>query len=225
MKLLLNNCLAVLNDIGRWFCSYSTEIFIQSGILIILLLIVDFLLRKRIRATFRYWIWMLVLLKLILPPAFSLPTGIGHWFGDYIPAHASVTKQVSNTIWSKPAGASAPQDSNVLGTNPQVHLSQTSPETAAPAISVNSSDSQPLTMQAVVFAFWLIGAAALSILPVQQIFRFRSVNLEYLKRIAVEYRRFKVVFLRTSHSNQMLIPMYRLRRLEHSQLKISGIKR
>ena len=174
MNLLLNNCLAVLNNIGRWFCNSGTNIFIQSGILIILLLIIDFLLRKRVRATFRYWIWMLVLLKLMLPPAFTLPTGIGRWFGDYIPAQTSISQQISNTARLKPAGASAPQDPSFSGENPQVHLSQASPEPAAPAIPV-ISDSQALTWQAVVFLIWFTGAAALSMLLIHRILFVRRL--------------------------------------------------
>ena len=174
MDLLQNNCWAVLNDIGGWFCNYCTDIFIQSGILIILLLIIDFLLRKRVRATFRYWIWMLVLLKLMLPPAFSLPTGIGHWFGEYIPAQTSISKQFSDIIQLKHAGASAPQDSTLSAEIPQVHLSQANPEPAAPAFPV-ITDFQALTWQAVVFVIWFIGAAVLSVLLIHRILFVRRL--------------------------------------------------
>ena len=183
MNLLLSSCLAVLNDVGRWFCNYSTDIFIQSGILIILLLIIDFLLRRRVRTTFRYWIWMLVLLKLMLPPAFSLPTVIGHWFGGYIPAQISISKQVSNMVEPKPAGASAPQDPSFSGGIPQVRLSQANPEPAAPALPV-ISDSQTFTWQAVVFVIWFIGAAVLSALLIPRIlFVRRLINCKAISGI------------------------------------------
>ncbi len=183
MNLLLNNCLAVLNNIGRWFCNSGTNIFIQSGILIILLLIINFLLRKRVRATFRYWIWMLVLLKLMLPPAFSLPTGIGRWLGNYLPAQTSISKQVSNMARPKPAGASVPQDPSSSGEIPQVHLSQASPEPAAPAFPV-ISDFQALTWQAVVFVIWFIGAAVLSALLIPHIlFVRRLINCKAISGI------------------------------------------
>ena len=132
------------------------------------------LLLKRVRATFRYWIWMLVLLQLMLPPAFSLPTGIGHWFGDYIPAQTSISKQVSNIPQFKPAGASAPQDPSFSGENPQVHLSQASPEPAAPALPV-ISDLQTLTWQSFIFIIWLIGAAILTVLLIHRILFFRRL--------------------------------------------------
>ena len=174
MNQLLNNCSAVLNNISRLFCNYSTDIFIQSGILIILLLIIDFLLRKRVRATFRYWIWMLVLIKLILPPAFSLPTGIGRWFGDCLPTQTSLSKQASNIVLSKPAGASTPLDINRSAEIPQVHLSQDSPEPVAPASFV-ISNLQALTWQAAVFIIWFIGLAVFSVLLVHRILFVRRL--------------------------------------------------
>ena len=41
-------------------------------LLIIALLVLDFIIRKRVRAIFRYCIWMLVLAKLVLPTSFPL---------------------------------------------------------------------------------------------------------------------------------------------------------
>jgi len=74
MNQLINSWLTTLNGIGGAFWNYAAGMFVQSGILIVLLLVVDFLLRKRVRATLRYWIWMLVFVKLVLPPTLSLPT-------------------------------------------------------------------------------------------------------------------------------------------------------
>ena len=96
MDTIINNYLTTLNNYGRGFCNYSVGIFIQSSLLVILLLLIDFLLRKRVSATLRYWIWMLVFIKLILPPTLCLPTGIGYWCGDYLSSD-SVIKNVSTT--------------------------------------------------------------------------------------------------------------------------------
>ena len=83
MNNIIDNNIKLFNDAGRAFCDFSLSMFVQASVLILVLLIIDFLIRKRVRATFRYWIWMLVFIKLILPPALSLPTGIGNWFGEY----------------------------------------------------------------------------------------------------------------------------------------------
>ena len=74
-----------LNSTGKSFIDFSLPMLIQSGILIMILLGLDFILRKKVRAIFRYCIWMLVLVKLILPTTLSAPTGIGYWFGINIP--------------------------------------------------------------------------------------------------------------------------------------------
>ncbi len=174
MNQAINTCITGLNNIGRWFCDYGTGIFIQSGILIILLLIIDLLMRKRVRATFRYWIWMLVLLKLMLPPTFSLPTGIGHWFGDYLPARSSITEQVSSMVRLEPAGAPAPEDSTLSAEIPQIHSSQINPEPAAPAAPA-FSDLEALTWQAVVFVIWLVGATVLSVLLIHRMLFVRRL--------------------------------------------------
>lgn len=81
MNELINDWVTTINGIGETFWQYSSQVFVQSSILIALLLIIDFLLRRRVRATLRYWMWMLVFIKLILPPTLSLPTGIGYWLG------------------------------------------------------------------------------------------------------------------------------------------------
>ena len=91
----INDLITMLNSLGNAFCDYAGSMFVQSGVLIVLLLIIDFLIRKRVRATLRYWIWMLVFIKLILPPSLSLPTGLGYWRGEILPTPTLVLDQES----------------------------------------------------------------------------------------------------------------------------------
>ena len=107
-------------------------------------------------------------MNLLLNNCSAVLNNIGRWFGDYIPAQTSISKQVSNMVGFKTAGASAPQDPSFSGENPQVHLSQASPEQAAPVIPV-ILNLQTLTWQAVVFIIWFIGAAVLSVLLIHRI--------------------------------------------------------
>jgi beta-lactamase regulating signal transducer with metallopeptidase domain len=81
----LNSAIVLLNHWGRVFCDYGGRIFVQSSILVGLLLLLDLCLRKRVSARFRYGIWLLVLVKLALPPSLALPTGINYWLGKYFP--------------------------------------------------------------------------------------------------------------------------------------------
>lgn len=79
MDRMIDNGIEALNAAGQWFCSYAWTISLQVGILIAVLLVLDLLLKRRVRAVVRYAMWMLVFVKLLLPPALSLPTGIGYY--------------------------------------------------------------------------------------------------------------------------------------------------
>jgi len=72
------------NQLGAWFCSFAIAIFVQSSILIAVLFLIDWILHKRVRAIFRYWLWMLVLIKLVLPVALASPAGIGNLIGNHL---------------------------------------------------------------------------------------------------------------------------------------------
>jgi beta-lactamase regulating signal transducer with metallopeptidase domain len=100
METFFNGCIAGVNDLGRGFCAHAAGMFVQSGVLIVVLLITDLLLHRHIRATVRYWIWMLVIVKLLVPPTFSLPTGVGHWLGPYVAPPAPAARQILGTAGS-----------------------------------------------------------------------------------------------------------------------------
>ena len=78
----MNAIVHTLNTAGRAFVEFAVPMLIQSSLLILILLAVDAILRRRVRAVFRYWIWMLVLVKLVLPPSLWSPVSFGTWFGD-----------------------------------------------------------------------------------------------------------------------------------------------
>ena len=75
MDRVIDNGIERLNGVGEAFCSHAWSILIQVSVLIAVLLVVDLLLRRRVRAVVRYAMWMLVFVKLLLPPTLSLPTG------------------------------------------------------------------------------------------------------------------------------------------------------
>jgi hypothetical protein len=49
----MNGVLTGVNQVGRMFCDYADDVFIQSALLVIVLFASDLLLRKRLRAIFR----------------------------------------------------------------------------------------------------------------------------------------------------------------------------
>jgi len=71
-----------INSVGKAFVGFAGPMLMQSSVLIVILLLLDLVLQRKIRAVFRYCIWMLVLIKLILPTTLSSPVSLGYWFGD-----------------------------------------------------------------------------------------------------------------------------------------------
>ena len=82
----MNSLIEILNLRGAQFLRFAWPMLWQSSVLIALLFGLDVALRKKVRATVRYVLWMLVLLKLVLPASLSLPTSVGYW----VPAPESV---------------------------------------------------------------------------------------------------------------------------------------
>ncbi|MGD0413344.1 MAG: M56 family metallopeptidase [Verrucomicrobiota bacterium] len=69
-----------LNSVGARFFAFAMPMLWQSAILIGFLFVVDALLRRKVRATARYALWMLVLVKLVLPPTLAMPTSPVYWW-------------------------------------------------------------------------------------------------------------------------------------------------
>ena len=51
----------------------------ESSLLIGVLLLLEFGLRRKLRPAIRYALWLAVLVKLVLPPSLALPTGVAWW--------------------------------------------------------------------------------------------------------------------------------------------------
>lgn len=79
--IIMNSLIDTLNRAAETAIGFAQPMFLQSALLILLLLALDFALRRRVRATVRYVVWILLLIKLVLPPSLALPTGIGYWLG------------------------------------------------------------------------------------------------------------------------------------------------
>ena len=105
MGRVIDSCLVGLNNVGRVFWDYASGMFVQAGVLIVLLLIIDLLLRKRLRASLRCCLWMLVFIKLVLPPTLCLPMGIGYWYGDYVSSSSPVFARFTGHLRCCPAAA------------------------------------------------------------------------------------------------------------------------
>ncbi|QDT43669.1 Regulatory protein BlaR1 [Gimesia alba] len=96
-----NEMITLLNYYGEQFWSFSSVMFAQVCVLVIILLLADLFLRHKIRAVTRYWLWSLVLLKLVLPVTLSSPASAAYWLADFIPAVTTIdtsTAVVKNRV-------------------------------------------------------------------------------------------------------------------------------
>jgi len=129
----MGNITQSLNSTGQWFVQFSAAMLIQSAVLIAVLLLFNFLLRKRVRAVFRYWILMLILLKLVLPTSLNSPISPGYWFN-------------LTAFWPQEQTTVEPEDSVQTAAAPtsqttaQTQL-QTTPASPVPTTSAASSDT------------------------------------------------------------------------------------
>ncbi len=174
----MDTIISYLNSAGKLFIDFALPMLIQSGILIVILLGLDFILRKKVRAIFRYCIWMLVLVKLILPTTLSAPTGIGYWFG------INLSPIISAQSPSPPAAA--PKT-----IAPSVETTETLPNhrpAIIPSSPANTTrPTQPadtratavttivITWQGIVLLLWLAVVMTLALLLIQRWFFVKSL--------------------------------------------------
>src|SRR6266404_3121930 len=93
----MNSLVETLNLWSGRSLHLAGTMFWQSSLLIGVILVIDFSCRRRFRPAIRYGLWLLVLIKLVLPPSLSLPTGLGWWLRPAPPAHPTMTSVVTVT--------------------------------------------------------------------------------------------------------------------------------
>src|ERR1039457_6750741 len=77
-----------LNHWGDHFLNFAWPMLWQSSLLIAIIFVLEFALRRKIRAAIRYALWLVVLVKLLLPPSLALPTSPSWWIHPTAPPPA-----------------------------------------------------------------------------------------------------------------------------------------
>jgi len=153
----MDHVIEVLNAAGQAFCVHAGRAFVQSSILIGVLLIFDFLLRRRVRAVVRYALWMLVFVKLLLPPTLALPTGIGYYRPQHtvavVPETTEPIREASPAVVQPLSFPALPRTVDVIE----------APIVAAPPTKAPVSVRPAIAWQAWVFLAWLAGVMVLCI--------------------------------------------------------------
>jgi beta-lactamase regulating signal transducer with metallopeptidase domain len=92
----MNPLIETLNRFGENTLHFAWPMLWQSSLFIAVLFVIDFALRRRVRAAVRYALWLVLLVKLLLPPSLALPTGVAWWLFPSVttPARTQTTKFV-----------------------------------------------------------------------------------------------------------------------------------
>ena len=158
------------------FVSTTGLMLIQSSVLIAILLGLDLLLRRHIRAVFRYSLWMLVLIKLVLPSTLSMPFSMGYWLSSafdrvesslpdvanpfHTPTRVATESSLESTeiVFDKPALQipATTKDSDTLSMTNQLQRTDNMVVPPPEAAYLARGRVVGLTWQAVLFGLWLV---------------------------------------------------------------------
>jgi beta-lactamase regulating signal transducer with metallopeptidase domain len=241
----MDSIITFLNTTGRSFVGFSSSMLIQSSVLIILLLALNAILRKKVRLVFLYGIWMLILVKLVLPTTFSSPTGLVYWIGDKVPGFitetASIPEKISSIIQRiKPMSETIPSG-NAIFTWPLTAISPGSIAGTSAEFTVGASPATAsLSWQGFAFLGWLAVVTAMVLLLIRRMFFVRGLlaksnnpsdsMVDTLKRCCKQMGVQRPVFLRLSRvaaspsvcglfRPTILIPQNLLRRLKRDDFR------
>lgn len=182
----MNTLISFLNQTGQSFVTFHSTMWIQSSILILILLLLDRLFRKHVRAVVRYWIWLLVLIKLILPVTLTSPVSIGRLIPTTEPTLSSPSSSNAPVVMSQPSAPIASPSDIVLTANPPATLSPALAKTSNPAINQtppltdhlitdNRSQATSLTWQGITLLAWWTTAVVMLLILGQRLWRLKQL--------------------------------------------------
>jgi beta-lactamase regulating signal transducer with metallopeptidase domain len=158
-----------LNDAGDSWAGWAWPMLWQSALVAGIIFLIDRLIRNRARATVRYALWMLVLVKLVLPPDLAFPSGPGYWMQWHtavteatVPAGSS-TAAVSYTVPSQLA------DEQASGPAATMTIEKAMPVASAGAGRIH------LEWAGLAYIVWVCGVTALSVHTVRRMLFVRKL--------------------------------------------------
>jgi beta-lactamase regulating signal transducer with metallopeptidase domain len=98
----MNSLIVTTNFWASRTLAFAWPMLWQSSVLIALLFVLDVALRKKVRAAVRYGLWMVVLVKLVLPPSFAFPSGVCWWLRPSAP-NPALHREAQRVVAYRPA--------------------------------------------------------------------------------------------------------------------------
>jgi endo-1,4-beta-xylanase len=164
----MSNVLELINSAGKGFWEFAWPMLWQSAMLVLILLAADYFLRRKISAVFRYGLWMLVIVKLVLPTSMSSPVSIGQFL--IVPAGlvkiAAIGKPQAGNISGAQLSCDATSESqlNTLSAEQLAMLKR-----PVSSLTQSNQSSGMLTWQGGIFLLWVIVVGAMLLLLMQRV--------------------------------------------------------
>jgi beta-lactamase regulating signal transducer with metallopeptidase domain len=141
----MNACIEFLNQTGEIWWDHTFSMAWQVAAVFLIVAVLSLLFRK-LPAAYRYGLWLLLLVKLLLPPSLAVITGLGYWL------------RPPDVIAPAPVAVSAAVDPI-----PNVEYSPALPP-VEPVVVSWLTPPISLTWQGGLFVVWLAAALALLVL-------------------------------------------------------------
>lgn len=136
------------SDTAHWILAHGVSMLAQSAALVSIVALVDTGFGRRLRPALRHALWLLVLVKLLLPPALTLPTGLAYWI------HASSPVQPVAPDVRDPANVAAGQSQAGVNPSPTALPAPANPH--PPVLSTSVDWSQ------IAIGIWAAGSLGLA---------------------------------------------------------------
>ena len=170
-----------LNSLAQAWWDWMGPMFWQMGLLVLVIGALDWLLRRHLWPQLRYALWLLIVVKLILPPSFSLSTGLVSQLRANMDQRGSqfdMADAPTGLPFYGPALAARAHGAGIepLTPRPLENLStDPRPEQAGLADLTRPRKQAKLSWQAYAMATWLIGVGALSGWLIVRLRRLRRI--------------------------------------------------
>ena len=164
----------ILNDISRHWWQWMAPMLWQAGLLIIMISLIDWAVRKWIWPQIRYALWLLVLIKLLVPP----------WWGSPVSVISRIEPAIRHSLAEYRIGSPSPGETASLSGTPSIargmkpsegyppHSFQTEAAGSSGVISAEVTNP-PLSIQGWAFLGWVAGMLVFTALLLLKMARLR----------------------------------------------------
>lgn len=110
----VNSLIELINQAGAVHWRFASAMFLQTVVLVAALCLFEACFHRRVRVVVRYWIWSLVLLKLLLPVTLRTPGSLAYWMVKETPAASmAASLPIASPASLEPWNAASPPPSDL----------------------------------------------------------------------------------------------------------------